>query len=200
MACNNRNCNSSAICCTNNNTSEKTCIEVKKVFDACMQQRSIATTLNVTFTGDVTGYTVTSVNSSGDAVISDLNVTPIAGSTCSRVSLTLTVPVTVVATNSAGAQITGTSSMTFAQDIVLKVPTDGVISPRVESTVVIVGLQNSFISGTEVSTNACVTIITKVVADVILVVPTYGYPILPPCQEYTQDVCSGVFGAPVFPR
>lgn len=200
MACNNRNCNSSAICCTNNNTSEKTCIEVKKVFDACMQQRSIATTLNVTFTGDVTGYTVTSVNSSGDAVISDLNVTPIAGSTCSRVSLTLTVPVTVVATNSAGAQITGTSSMTFAQDIVLKVPTDGVIAPRVESTVVIVGLQNSFILGTEVSTNACVTIITKVVADVILVVPTYGYPILPPCQEYTQDVCSGVFGAPVFPR
>ncbi len=200
MACNNKNYTSPAICCTNNNTSEKNCIEVKKVFDACMQQRSISTTLNVTFTGDTTGYTVTGVQSSGDAVISDLNVTPLAGSTCSRVSLTLTVPVTVVATNSAGLQIIGTSSMTLTQDIVLKVPADGVIAPRVESTVVIVGLQNSLISSTEVTTNACVTIITKVVADVILVVPTYGYPILPPCQEYTQDVCSGVFSAPVFPR
>jgi len=165
-----------------------------------MQQRSISTTLTVDFGQDATGYTVTSVNSSGDAIISDLSIVPLAGTTCSRVSLTLTVPITVVATNSAGSQITGTSSMTFAQDIVLKVPTDGVIAPRVESTVVIVGLQNSFVSGNEVATNACVTIITKVVADVILVVPTYGYPILPPCQEYTQDVCSGVFNAPVFPR
>ncbi len=189
-----------AICCTNNNSSEKTCIEVKKVFDACMQQRSIATTLAVTFTGDPTGYTVTGVNSTGDAVISDLSVTPLAGTACSRVSFTLTVPVTVVATNTAGQFITGASSITLTQDVVMKVPADGVIAPRVEATAVIVGLQNALVTGTEVTTNACVTIITKVVADVILVVPSYGYPVLPPCQEYTQDVCSGIFNSPVFPR
>lgn len=199
MACNTKQCNTPAICCTNNNVCEKTCVEVKKVFDACMQQRSVLTTLDVTFTGDPTGYTVVSVRSTGDAVVSELNITPVAGSVCSRVSYTLTVPVTVVATNSAGSQITGTSSMTFTQDIILKVPTDGVIAPRVEATAVIVGLQNSIL-GNEVTTNACVTIITKVVADVILVVSAYGYPILPPCQEYTQDICSGVFNTPVFPR
>ncbi len=199
MACNTRNTNTPAICCTNNSVCEKTCIEVKKVFDACMQQRSIATTLDVTFTGDPTGYTVVSLRSSGDAVISEQSITPIAGSACSRVSYTLTVPVTVVATNSAGSTITGTSSMTFRQDIILKVPTDGVIAPRVEATVVIVGLQNTLL-GSQVTTNACVTIITKVVADVMLVVSSYGYPTLPPCQEYTQDVCSGVFNTPVFPR
>ncbi len=200
MACNIKNCNTPAICCTGNNACEKTCIEATKVFDACMQQQSINTTLNVTFSGSTSGYdTVVGVRSSGEAVISDLVITPIAGSVCSRVSYTLTVPIVVVAANSAGTQITGTSSMTFSQDIVMKVPSDGVIAPFIKATAVIVGLQNS-ISGNQVTTNACVTIITKVVADVILVVSAYGYPVLPPCQEYTQDVCSGVFSTPVFPR
>lgn len=200
MSCNFRNCssNSPALCCTNN-VAEKTCIEVTKVFDACMQQRSISSTLTVAFTGDPTGATVTSVTNSGPGVVSDTSITPIPGSPCSRVSYTLTVPIYVVATQPAGTQITGTSSMTFEQDLVLKVPRDGVIPPRVVATVAVVGLQNSLI-GCILTTTSCVTIITKVVADVLLVVPSFGYPVIPPCQEYSQDICSGVFNTPVFPR
>lgn len=189
-----------AICSTAGGACEKACVDVKKVFDACLSQSSVTETLQVDFGGgDPTGYTVSSLTSSGDAVLSDVVVTPIAGSPCSRVSYTATVPVTVVATNAVGTQISGTSSMTLQKDIILRVPSDGVIAPTIDATVVIEGLQNT-LAGTEVTTTACVTVITKVVADVILVIPTYGYPTLPPCQEYTQDVCSGVFGAPVFPR
>lgn len=199
MACNCRNINSSALCCTGNNTCEKTCIEVKRVFDACIQQRSVNSVLTVDF-GDETVTSVLNVNSSGESAITSLSVTPIAGTPNSRVSYTVTTPVTVIGTNSAGATITGTSSMSFDMDIVLRVPQDGVIAPQIDATVVIIGLQNTVASGNTVTTNACVTIITKVVADVILVVPSYGYPTLPPCQEFTQDVCSGVFNTPVFPR
>lgn len=199
MACNFRNSNSSALCCTGSSACEKTCIEVKRVFDACLQQRSVSATLTVDF-GLETATGVLSINSSGASTISSLVVTPIAGTPNSRVSYTVTTPVTVTGTNSAGATITGTSSMSFDLDIVLRVPQDGVIAPQIDATVVVVGLQNAVTAGNTVTTNACVTIITKVVADVILVVPTYGYPVLPPCQEYTQDVCSGVFNTPVFPR
>lgn len=199
MACNFRNSNSSALCCTGSSACEKTCIEVKRVFDACLQQRSVSATLTVDF-GSETATGVLSINSSGASTISSLVVTPIAGTPNSRVSYTVTTPITVTGTNSAGATITGTSSMSFDLDIVLRVPQDGVIAPQIDATVVVVGLQNAVTAGNTVTTNACVTIITKVVADVILVVPTYGYPVLPPCQEYTQDVCSGVFNTPVFPR
>lgn len=199
MACNFRNCNSSALCCTGSNVCEKTCIEVRRVFDACIQQRSVSTTLTVDF-GSETATSILSLNNSGESVISALSVTPIAGTCTSRVSFTITTPITVTGTNSAGTTITGTSSMSFDMDIVLRVPQDGVISPQITATVAIIGLQNTVASGNTVTTNACVTIITKVVADVILIIPTNGYPVLPPCQEYTQDVCSGVFNTPVFPR
>ena len=199
MACNSRNNNiTPAFCCTGNGSCEKTCIEVRKVFDACMYQGSETATLEVDFGGG-TAENVVSLKSTGDSTVSDLVVSPITGSTCSRVSYTLTVPVTVVATNAAGTQLTGTGTMTFDEDIVLRVPTDGLIAPTVEATAIVDGVQNT-LAGTIVTTNACVTIITKVVADVILVVPSYGYPTLPSCQEYTQDVCSGLFGSPVYPR
>jgi hypothetical protein len=199
MACNSRNCNSPALCCTNNNVAERTCIQVDRVFDACIQQRSVPSTLTVSFTETPTGVTAISVTNSGPGEVSDVEITPISGSRSSRVSYILTVPILVVATNAAGSQFTGTSTMTFVQDLILRVPQDGVISPEIVATAVVVGVQNS-LSGNVLTTNACVTIITKVVANVILVVPSYGYPILPPCQEYTEDLCSGIFDTPVFPR
>ena len=200
MACNSKNNNTTtpAFCCASNGTCEKTCIEVKKVFDACMLQQSMNTTLEVDFDGDPTGYSVVSLTSSGDATVTDLVITPIPGTATSRVSHTLSVPITVVAANSAGSQLTGSATMTIDRDIVMRVPNDGLIAPTVEATVMVDGLQNT-LAGTSVTTNACVTIITKVVADVILVIPSYGYPIIPPCQEYTQDVCSSVFNTPVYP-
>lgn len=200
MACNSRNNNSTpAFCCTGNGALEKTCIEVEKVFDACLYQNSVTATIEVDFEGEGTAETIVSLKSSGEATVTDLVISPIAGSACSRVTYTATVPVTVVATSTAGTQLTGTGTMSFDRDIVMKVPTDGLITPTIEATVIIDGVQNT-IAGTEVTTNACVTIITKVVADVILVIPSYGYPTLPSCQEYTQDVCSGLFGSPVYPR
>lgn len=196
MANNQRN--SPAFGCANN-VAEKTCIEVNKVFDVCMQQRSISSTLTVIFCGDPTGATVTSVTNSGPGVISSTSITPLPGSPCSRVSYTLTVPIIVEATTPAGHKITGTSSITFDQDLILRVPQDGVFHPEVMALAAIVGVQNS-LCGCILTTTLCVTIITKVVADVILVVPSFGYASLPPCQEFTEDVCSGMFNTPVFPR
>ena len=48
--------------------------------------------------------------------------------------------------------------------------------------------------------SCCVTAIMKVVMTVELLVPSYGYATIPPCQEYTQDVCSGFFDLPIYPQ
>ncbi|MBO4540307.1 MAG: hypothetical protein J5781_08495 [Clostridia bacterium] len=195
--CSFRNPASSTVCCAGGGC-DKTCVEVKKVFDACVQQRNVTASLTVDF-GQGTPVNVVSVTSSGDATVSDLTITPIVGCPGSRVSFTVTAPVTVEATDQSGTTVTGTSSISFEQDLVMRVPQEGLISPEVERTGILNGLQNT-LSGNVVTTNACVTIITKVVADVLLVVPSYGYLALCPAQEYTQEACGTAFSAPIFPR
>lgn len=195
MTCNCKNSGTQSLCCTGNNTCEKTCIDVNKVFDACMQQYNDT----LTFTTEQTFQTITSVVSSGPSTIEALTITPIPDTPNSRVQGTVTTPVTITGTDATGGTITETTTAEFDFDIVMRVPQDGVISPQIIANVVINGVQNTICDNT-VTSNACITIIIKVVANVILIVPTYGYPTIPPCQEYTQDICSGLFSAPVFPR
>ena len=195
-------------CCFKNSTSTnqcqngvfgKVCIEAKRVFDACISRRNESLTLTVDF-GTESAVSIQSIVNNGDSTLSSIVVTPIPDTCTSRVQYTATIPLTIVGTNSSGTTITGTATTTVEQDIVLSVPQNGMIVPEIEATVLLRGLQNTVINGNVVTTNACITIITKVVADVILSMSTYGYPTLPVCQEYTQDVCSGVFNTPVYPR
>ena len=197
MACYFKNSNPSTLCC--DNTSAKVCIDTNRVFDACISRRSESMTFTVDFGGE-TAVSIASVSSTGVSSLTSLTVTPIPSSENSRVQYTVNVPLTVVGLNGAGTTVTGTASVNIDQDIVLRVPQNGMIIPEIQVTVMINGLQSTVINGNVVTTNACITIITKVVADVILVVPTNGYLTLPPCQQYTQDVCSSVFSTPVFPR
>ena len=47
--------------------------------------------------------------------------------------------------------------------------------------------------------DACITLVLKVVVEADILVPTYGYAQIPPCQQFTQDVCTGFFDLPLFP-
>ena len=42
--------------------------------------------------------------------------------------------------------------------------------------------------------------IEKIVMEVELLIPSYGYASIPPCQEYTQEVCAGFFELPMYPE
>jgi hypothetical protein len=46
----------------------------------------------------------------------------------------------------------------------------------------------------------CLTVILKIAMPVELLVPTYGYCAIPPCQEYSQEVCAGFFELPLYPQ
>ena len=40
---------------------------------------------------------------------------------------------------------------------------------------------------------------TRVVAEVELLVPSYGFCRIPPCEEFASEVCDGFFSLPIFP-
>jgi len=50
-----------------------------------------------------------------------------------------------------------------------------------------------------VTFTACVTLITKVVADTDLLLPTYGYCRVPDAVDYENQVCNKFFELPLYP-
>ncbi len=188
-----------------NGLCEKVCLQVKKVFDACMRQTT-EENLSLTLT-DVTPanptYPLTFVSgktTNSRGVISNLYVDPIDDKPCtSRLRATIGVPVEVAFTDSDGVAGSGTATISIPVDIVIGTPEPAIIPYSVETVVGAVLPDGVYVSENTFSVTACVTIVIKTETDVELLVPTYGYCYIPPCQEFSQDVCAGFFELPLFP-
>ena len=189
-----------------NGLCEKVCIEVKKVFDACIKQETLTDqviTLSGTTPADVTQpFTFQGARSSTSAgTISDLIVTPTTETPgCSRVQANVEIPLQVSFVDANGTQAVGSASLTLARDVLLRVPEPSVIPYEIVAVVNAVSAEGTYLSDGSFSITLCVTVILKVVMDVELLVPSYGYCYIPPCQEYQEEICEGFFDLPLFPR
>ncbi len=188
-----------------NGLCEKVCIQVKKVFDACITQSTLES-LNVTLT-DLTPASpaepltfVSGKSTSSKGTISSLTVTPLSDRPgLSRVLANVSIPVQITYTDSNGVEGTGTGTITLTEDIVMCVPTGSVFPVELAATVNMASPNGTYVSGTTFTITACTTVVMKVLADVDLLVPSYGYCKIPPCTEFSQEVCQGVFDLPLFP-
>ncbi len=187
-----------------NGLCEKVCIQTTKIFDACMMQTSIDSTValtNLTPADPVQPLTFVSGSSTSSVgTITALTVTPIADRPgLSRVTATISIPVQIAYTDANGTAGTGTGSISVTQDVIMCVPTGSVISPTIAATVNMAAPRGTYVGDNTFSITSCVTIILKVQADVNLLIPSYGYCRIPQCTEFSQDVCQGVFDLPLFP-
>jgi hypothetical protein len=98
-----------------------------------------------------------------------------------------------------GEIITGTTQLSINRDILLKVPREAMIPTEVQITASVRCVRGN-LAGNVLTTTYCATIITKIVAEVELLVQSYGYPALPNCQEFSEEICTGVFTMPIYPR
>lgn len=190
-----------------NGLCEKVLIETTKVFDACLSQ--------ITETGIVLELTdltpadpalpltyISAENTPGQtATVSNLVIDRIeTAPNYANISLDVTVPVTVTYRDANNVLGQGTSTITVTKNVVMFVPQPSATPINVTAQ----GLFNSRI-GTYTAENTftvtgCLQIVIKVVGVVDILVPSYGYPVLPPCQEgSTTDVCPGVFDTPIYP-
>ena len=188
-----------------NGLCEKTCVQVKKVFDACMQQMQLTgITLNVenltpaTPTYPLTFVSAKSLNSQGQ--ISNLLIEPLPErSGSARVKTDVIVPVSVAYTDANGVEGAATASITVPKDVILNIPSASIMPYTVEAVVSLVSTQGTYTGQNQFTIDACVSIILKIVMEVELLIPAYGYAAIPPCQEYTQEVCAGFFELPMYP-
>ena len=108
--------------------------------------------------------------------------------------------VVVTYTDANGITGTGTSTVTISQDVVLYVPQPSIMPINVTAFANVTSTIGSFTGDSTFAVTLCVTLILKVVADVDVIIPSYGYTPIPPCTPYTGDeVCPGMFEMPLYP-
>ena len=189
-----------------NGLTEKVCIQAEKIFDACIRQTQVENyTLTLTnLTPENPTYPLTFVSARSTesiATVTGLNIERQADRPCARVQATVSVPMEVLYTDANGVDGSATATVSLPVDVLLYVPAPSIIPYTVTSVVSVVAPDATFISATEgFSANLCVTIILKISMAVEMLIPSYGYCVIPPAQEYSQEVCAGFFELPLYPQ
>lgn len=203
------NQNQNRPCALSNNPTaglcEKMLIEVTRVFDACMNtitEQGLSLTVadyvpaNPTFpltfiSAESTEGTTPTVS---NVVITRLETRP----NFANVSGTVSFPVTVNYRDANG--ILGSATTTYTNDFssVLFVPQPALTPIEVKVAGQFSSQLGSFTSDTTVSLTGCIQLIVKVTAVVDILVPSYGYPFIPPCQSFPNE-CPGTFDLPIYP-
>ena len=189
-----------------NGFTEKVCIQAEKIFDACIKQTQVENyTLELSgFTPENPTYPLTFVSArslNAEATITNLNIDRQGDRQCARVQATLTVPVEVLYIDAAGVEGKATASVSLSQDVLLFVPSPSIMPFNVRGVLSVVAPEGVFNPTNNTFTvSLCATVILKVSMLVEMLVPTYGYCVLPPAQEYSQEICSGFFELPLYPK
>ena len=189
-----------------NGITEKVCIQAEKIFDAAIKQTQLENyTLTLTdLTPADPTYPLTFVSArstTAEATITNLNVERQPDKRCARVQATVSIPLEVLYTDAAGVEGSATATVSFNQDLLLFVPAPSIMPFTVKAVVSAVAPDGTFNADTQTFTvSICATIIMKIAMPVELLVPTYGYCVIPPAQEYSQEVCAGFFELPLYPQ
>ena len=184
---------------------EKACIQTRKVFDACMKQVQLENA-QITLTGVTPADPVAPLTFVGcttqtnDVTITNLIVDRFDDKPCfARVSGNVTIPITVAYTDANGVAGSGVGNISVPIDVVLYVPQPSVVPYEVTAFANAICSGGRFVDGLTFGIDPCITLIIRVVVDAEILVPTYGYCQIPPCQDFTQDVCTGFFDLPLYP-
>ena len=190
-----------------NGLNEKVCIQAQRVFDACIRQgQTDGITINIVDpvpanpTYPLTFISAKSISSAGTVTAFQIDRLPDRAN-CARVQASVDIPIEVVYTDANGTEGKASATLTVSEDVILFVPQPSIMPYEVQAVVSAVAPEGSFNAQTNTFTvDLCFTVILKIVINVDLLVPTYGYCVIPPAQEYTQEVCAGFFELPLYPQ
>ena len=190
-----------------NGICEKVLIETTKVFDACISETTetgiVLPVENLTPENPALPLTFISAENTpgGVTTISNLVVERLENApNYANVSLDLTIPVTVSYRDANGVVGQGTSTITIAKSVILFMPQPSATPVNITATSVFRSRIGAYTAENTFTVTGCIQVILKVTAVVDILVPSYGYPVLPPCQEGTDSsACPGFTDTPIYP-
>ncbi len=190
-----------------NGICEKILIETTKVFDACVSQSTeTGIVLPVTDLNPANPATpltfISAANAPDEAVtISDLVVDRLESCpNYANVSATVTIPVIVNYRDANGVLGTGRSTITVSKNVVLYVPQPSVTPINITASAVFSSEIGTATGENTFTVTGCLQVIIRVTAVVDVLVPSYGYPVIPPCHSApAASACPGLFEMPLYP-
>lgn len=205
---NNNNCNRPGNICGNplQGLCEKVMIEVTKVFDACVQrfteQGVVLTATDFTPADPALPLTFISAESdpTNPATLSNVVITRLENRpNYAQVTGTLTIPVVITYRDANGVLGTAQSTITRTVSTILFVPQPSTTPIQISAIGVVSSTIGTFTAPDTFIITLCLEIIIKVVANVDILVPSYGYPQIPECQPPQEAQCPGFFDMPMYP-
>jgi hypothetical protein len=183
---------------------ERVCVQVKKVYDACLQQ-DVLEDEKVVICPDGGPFAkplrfIGCRNITAKGIIKDLKVDRIPDRpNFARVRANVGIKLQVEFVDADGVRGTGTAIVFIPKDVVLFVPDPSIIPFEIEATVGATCADGTFIRDFQFKLDICFTIILKVIAEVELLIPSFGFCFIPPCEEFPERICAEFFGLPLFP-
>lgn len=190
---------------------EKICIQVQRVYDSCLMQEQLkeqkVTLLsyglvpccngscgeqqenaNTQPTMPITFESCRSTSTEG--VIRNLSVERLCDRPCfGRVRCQIDVPIDILFTDAACREYIGRGMVTVDRDVLLSIPDESIVPYNIESMVSAICVSGTYLRNNVFELEICVTVVLKVLAKVEVLVPSYGYCEVPPCEEFADSVC-----------
>ena len=188
-----------------NGLNERACILCHRVFDSGIVQRdAINERLELTsqvppaFAVPLTYVSGSSIG--GDPVLQNVVVTRIQDRpNFARVQGEAVVPVQINYTDANGVSGSGFSTITIPFDVVLFVPQDALVPYEIQASARITLPIGSWVEGLTFDVTGCANLVIRVVVKAQILVPTYGYCLIPAATQFNDDVCRGFFDLPLYP-
>jgi len=117
-----------------------------------------------------------------------------------RIRGNVNIPIDVLFVDAACQEWMGRATVTVAKDVLMAIPEESIVPFTLDSMVSAICVKGSYIGNCTFEITICVTIVLKILAEVELLIPTYGFCQIPPCEEYAENVCDEFFSLPLFPQ
>ena len=139
-------------------------------------------------------------SSTTQAGIRNLSIERLCDRPCfARVRCTVDVPIDILFTDSRCIEYIGKGVVSVDRDVLLSIPDESIVPYTLEAMASAICVSGCFVGNNQFKMTVCVTIVLKVLADVEILVPTYGYCAIPPAEEFASSVCEEFFSLPLFP-
>lgn len=190
-----------------NGICEKALVEVTKVFDACVsithESGIVLTATDFTPAGPALPLTFISAETDltrptvvTNVIIDRLEARP----NFANVTATVTIPIRITYRDNNGTLGTALSSLTVTNTSILYVPQPSLSPVEIKAVGMFSSVIGTFTEPSTFTVTGCYQIVLKVVAVVDLLIPSYGYPLIPECQSAGNDeVCPGLTDLPLYP-
>ncbi|MCL2228505.1 MAG: hypothetical protein FWC00_01605 [Firmicutes bacterium] len=184
--------------------SNRVAISARRILDCCKKQRSIeGARLKISHMPSHGAPFVfqSATSTQVEAGVSNLIVTRLEERpSFARIQCDITVPMVVAFKDNDGQVHTTHSELTVHEDIVMYVPQASIFPFEIVASASCNCPTGEFDEEyTEAIVTACLTVITKVVADTDLLIPVYGYCPAPDAVDFDVQVCDKFFELPLYP-